>query len=55
MPKRSTTEAILVACQVMEKYREKRNPYYRAFLELKKTYDRLLGRVLERSPRERCL
>ncbi|VDP04192.1 unnamed protein product [Heligmosomoides polygyrus] len=32
MPERSTTDAIFIARQVMEKYREKRKPCYLAFL-----------------------
>ncbi|VDP14986.1 unnamed protein product [Heligmosomoides polygyrus] len=41
MPERSTTDAIFIARQVMEKYREKRKPCYLAFLDLEKAYDRL--------------
>ncbi|VDO98726.1 unnamed protein product [Heligmosomoides polygyrus] len=40
MPERSTTDAIFIARQVMEKYREKRKPCYLAFLDLDKAYDR---------------
>ncbi|VDP34696.1 unnamed protein product [Heligmosomoides polygyrus] len=46
IPERSTTDAIFVACQVMEKYREKRKPCYMAFLDLEKAYDRLPLAVL---------
>ncbi|VDP03687.1 unnamed protein product [Heligmosomoides polygyrus] len=41
MPERSTTDAIFIARQVMEKYREKQKPCYLAFLDLEKAYDRL--------------
>uniref|UniRef100_A0A183GIV8 Reverse transcriptase domain-containing protein n=1 Tax=Heligmosomoides polygyrus TaxID=6339 RepID=A0A183GIV8_HELPZ len=41
VPERSTTDAISIARQVMEKYREKRKPCYLAFLDLEKAYDRL--------------
>ncbi|VDP12800.1 unnamed protein product [Heligmosomoides polygyrus] len=34
MPERSTTDAIFIASQVMEKYREKREPCYLPFLDL---------------------
>nr|CDJ90886.1 Endonuclease exonuclease phosphatase and RNA-directed DNA polymerase (reverse transcriptase) domain containing protein [Haemonchus contortus] len=41
MPERSTTDAIFIARQIMEKYREKRRPCYLAFLDLEKAFDRL--------------
>ncbi|VDO78018.1 unnamed protein product [Heligmosomoides polygyrus] len=43
MPERSTTDAIFIDRQVMEKYREKRRPCYLAFLDLEKAYGRLPG------------
>ncbi|VDO70855.1 unnamed protein product [Heligmosomoides polygyrus] len=42
----ATTDAIFIVRQVMEKYREKRNPCYLAFLDLEKAYDRLPRAVL---------
>ncbi|VDO22267.1 unnamed protein product [Heligmosomoides polygyrus] len=51
MPKRSTTDAIFPARQVMEKYRGKRKPCYMAFLDLEKAYDRLLRAALWKSLR----
>ncbi|VDO61591.1 unnamed protein product [Heligmosomoides polygyrus] len=41
MPERSTTDAIFIVRQVMEKYRKKPRLYYLAFLDLEKTDDRL--------------
>ncbi|EYB93875.1 hypothetical protein Y032_0178g687 [Ancylostoma ceylanicum] len=41
VPERSTIDAIFIARQVMEKYREKNNPCHIAFLDLEKAYDRL--------------
>ncbi|VDP22803.1 unnamed protein product [Heligmosomoides polygyrus] len=46
MPERSTTDAIFIARQVMEKYREKRKPCYLAFLDLEKAYDKLARAVI---------
>ncbi|VDO70765.1 unnamed protein product [Heligmosomoides polygyrus] len=46
MPERTTTDAIFIARQVMEKYREKRKPCYLAFADLEKAYDRLPRAVL---------
>ncbi|VDP22044.1 unnamed protein product [Heligmosomoides polygyrus] len=46
MPEKSITNAIFIARQVMEKYREKRKPCYMAFLDLEKAYDRLSQAVL---------
>uniref|UniRef100_A0A183GWI8 Reverse transcriptase domain-containing protein n=1 Tax=Heligmosomoides polygyrus TaxID=6339 RepID=A0A183GWI8_HELPZ len=46
MPERSTTDAIFIARQVMEKYREKRKPCYLAFLGLEKACDRLARAVI---------
>ncbi|VDP34786.1 unnamed protein product [Heligmosomoides polygyrus] len=46
MPEMSTTDAIFIARQVMEKYREKRKPCYLAFLDLEKAYDRLARTVI---------
>ncbi|VDP22984.1 unnamed protein product [Heligmosomoides polygyrus] len=46
MPERSTTDAIFIARQMMEKYREKRKPCYLAFLDLEKAYDRLARAVI---------
>ncbi|WKY12572.1 hypothetical protein Q1695_003843 [Nippostrongylus brasiliensis] len=53
MPGRSTTDAIFIARQVMEKYREKRRPIYLAFLDLEKAYDRLPRTLLWWSLRQR--
>ncbi|XGW19497.1 hypothetical protein V3C99_003389 [Haemonchus contortus] len=53
MPERSTTDAIFIARQVMEKYREKRRPCYIAFLDLEKAFDRLPRQVLWRALRKR--
>nr|CDJ97414.1 RNA-directed DNA polymerase (reverse transcriptase) domain containing protein [Haemonchus contortus] len=53
MTERSTTDAIFIARQVMEKYREKRRPCYIAFLDLKKAFDRLPRQVLWRALRKR--
>ncbi|VDO19287.1 unnamed protein product [Heligmosomoides polygyrus] len=53
IPERSTTDAIFIACQVMEKYREKRKPCYMAFFDLGKAYDRLLLALLWKSLRGR--
>nr|CDJ94279.1 RNA-directed DNA polymerase (reverse transcriptase) domain containing protein [Haemonchus contortus] len=53
MPERSTTYAIFIARQVMEKYREKRKPCYIAFLDLGKAFDRLPRQVLWRALRKR--
>ena len=53
MPERSTTDAIFIARQLMEKYREKRRPCYLAFLDLEKAFDRLPRPVLWRALRER--
>ncbi|VDO18922.1 unnamed protein product [Heligmosomoides polygyrus] len=46
MPERSTIDAIFIARQVMEKYREKRKPCYLSFLDLEKAYDGLSRAVL---------
>ncbi|XGW34423.1 hypothetical protein V3C99_018363 [Haemonchus contortus] len=53
MPERSTTDAIFIARQVMEKYREKRRPCYIAFLDLEKAFDRLPRQVLWRALQKR--
>ncbi|VDP33185.1 unnamed protein product [Heligmosomoides polygyrus] len=53
MPERSTTDAIFIARQVLEKYREKREPCYRAFLGLEKVYNRLPRTVLCKAIRGR--
>ncbi|XGW33753.1 hypothetical protein V3C99_017866 [Haemonchus contortus] len=46
MPERSTSDAIFIARQIMEKYRKKRRPCYLAFLDLDKAFDRLPREVL---------
>ncbi|VDP23276.1 unnamed protein product [Heligmosomoides polygyrus] len=53
MPDRSTTDAIFIARQVMEKYREKRKPCHLAFLDLEKAFDRLAQAVIWNALRER--
>uniref|UniRef100_A0A7I4Z3B2 Reverse transcriptase domain-containing protein n=1 Tax=Haemonchus contortus TaxID=6289 RepID=A0A7I4Z3B2_HAECO len=53
MPERSTTDAIFIARQIMEKYREKRRPCYLAFLDLEKAFDRLPREVLWSALRKR--
>nr|CDJ91569.1 RNA-directed DNA polymerase (reverse transcriptase) domain containing protein [Haemonchus contortus] len=53
MPERSTTDAIFIAMQIMEKYREKRRPCYLAFLDLEKAFDRLPREVLWSALRKR--
>nr|CDJ93788.1 RNA-directed DNA polymerase (reverse transcriptase) domain containing protein [Haemonchus contortus] len=53
MPERSTTDAIFIARQIMEEYREKRRPCYLAFLDLEKAFDRLPREVLWRALRKR--
>ncbi|EYB93809.1 hypothetical protein Y032_0178g644 [Ancylostoma ceylanicum] len=50
---RSTIDAIFIARQVMEKYREKNKPCHLAFLDLEKAYDRLLRAELWEVMRER--
>ncbi|XGW34636.1 hypothetical protein V3C99_018539 [Haemonchus contortus] len=50
---KSTTDVIFIARQVMEKYREKREPCYLAFLYLEKAFDRLPRQVLWRALRKR--
>ncbi|VDO88509.1 unnamed protein product [Heligmosomoides polygyrus] len=52
MPERSTTDAIFIARQVMEKYREKRKPCYLAFLDLEKAYDRPARALARQNPPE---
>ncbi|VDO75496.1 unnamed protein product [Heligmosomoides polygyrus] len=46
MPERSTTDAIFITRQVMEKYPEKRKPCYLAFLDLEKAFYRLARAVI---------
>ncbi|EYC46334.1 hypothetical protein Y032_0401g787 [Ancylostoma ceylanicum] len=46
VPERSTIDAIFIARQVMEKYREKNKPCHIAFLDLEKAYDRLPRAVI---------
>ncbi|EYC28676.1 hypothetical protein Y032_0007g3351 [Ancylostoma ceylanicum] len=53
VPERSTIDAIFIARQLMEKYREKNKPRHLAFLDLEKAYDRLLRTVLWEVMRER--
>nr|CDJ94779.1 RNA-directed DNA polymerase (reverse transcriptase) domain containing protein [Haemonchus contortus] len=53
VPERSTADAIFIAMQVMEKYREKRRPCYLAFLVLEKVFDHLPREVLWRTLRKR--
>ncbi|XGW18669.1 hypothetical protein V3C99_002905 [Haemonchus contortus] len=53
MPERSTTDAIFIARQIMEKYLEKRRPCYLAFLDLEKAFDRLSREVLWSARRKR--
>ncbi|VDO75398.1 unnamed protein product [Heligmosomoides polygyrus] len=53
MPERFITDAIFIARQVMEKYREKPKPCYQAFLDLEKAYDRLAQDVIWNALRER--
>lgn len=53
MLERSTTDAIFIACQVMEKYRKKRDPCYMTFLDLEKAYDMLPRADLWKSLRGR--
>ncbi|VDO85614.1 unnamed protein product [Heligmosomoides polygyrus] len=53
MPERSTTGAIFITRQVMEKYREKRRPCYLAFLDVEKAYDRLARAVIRNALRGR--
>ncbi|EYC15085.1 hypothetical protein Y032_0038g3625 [Ancylostoma ceylanicum] len=53
VPERSTIDAIFIARQVMEKYREINKPCHLAFLDLEKRYDRLPCAVLSEMMRER--
>ncbi|EYB91134.1 hypothetical protein Y032_0210g2145 [Ancylostoma ceylanicum] len=53
VPERSTIDAIFIARQVMEKYREKNKPCHIAFLDLEKAYDRLPRAVIWDLMRER--
>ncbi|EYC43100.1 hypothetical protein Y032_0503g2638 [Ancylostoma ceylanicum] len=53
VPERSTIDAIFIARQLMEKYREKNKPCHLAFLDLEKAYDRLPRTVLWEVMRER--
>ncbi|EYC37298.1 hypothetical protein Y032_0808g2454 [Ancylostoma ceylanicum] len=53
VPERSTIDAIFIARQVMEKYREKNKTYHVAFLDLEKAYDRLPRTALWEVMRER--
>ncbi|EYB83113.1 hypothetical protein Y032_0342g3027 [Ancylostoma ceylanicum] len=53
IPERSAIDAIFIARQVMEKYREKNKPCHIAFLDLEKAYDRLPRSILWEVMRER--
>ncbi|EYB84936.1 hypothetical protein Y032_0307g2033 [Ancylostoma ceylanicum] len=55
VPERSTIDAIFIARQVMETYREKNKPCHLVFLDLEKAYDRLPRAVLWEVMRERGL
>ncbi|EYC00665.1 hypothetical protein Y032_0114g462 [Ancylostoma ceylanicum] len=46
-PERSTIDAIFIARQVMEKYREKNKPCHIAFLDMEKAYDKLPRALLK--------
>ena len=45
MPERSTTEAIFLIRQVMERFREQKDPHL-VFIDLEKVYDKIPRNVM---------
>ena len=46
MPGRSTTEAIFLIRQVMERFREQKKDLHLVFIDLEKAYDKILKNVM---------
>ena len=51
MPRRSTTEAIFLTRQLMERYREQKNDLHMVFIDLEKTYDKVPSRLVQKAGR----